>query len=211
MAALKEVEIKWKAEKIGKNEFKNKMIKYLTQHGFQYENKEAKGFDYYYESAQGRVARHRQSPDLNELTIKARVSKTSTVVRHEANVRLSDEVPLKEVETALKLMGFQPVFPIYKKCDIFFIQDGEAEVSVVWYVVTYPKDKKVRPKVFFEIEVHDIGEKTSLSLLKKWKAVVAETLLGLSDKDIEPNSLYEIYSGKKYRVEKTNKKGVRNG
>lgn len=203
MASLKEIEIKWDASSLHRATFNEKMLLFLSKHSYKNETKNAYGFDYYYESDSGRVARHRHGVDVNEITIKARISSKSTTVRHEANVKLTPDMPVTEIECALNLMGFNHAFSIYKDCDIYFVHDGAAEISIVWYVITVPQSKyKVPPRTFFEIEVHNVPEKQSLKILKKWKKLVAEGILNLSDKNIIPESLYEIYTGKKYRLEK---------
>lgn len=205
MADLKEIEIKWDAKELVRSTFKSRMDDFLSKNLYKNEQKSAQGFDYYYESETGRVARHRHGTDINEITVKARLSSKSTTVRHEANVKLAIDMPVTEVECALSLMGFNYSFSIYKDCDIYFIHDGKAEVSIVWYVITVPQSKyKAPPRTFFEIEVHNVPERESLKILKKWKKMVAENLLSLSEKMIIPESLYEIYTGKKYRLEKRN-------
>lgn len=207
MASLKEIEIKWDASQIKRDDFNFKLRSFLGSKKKKFKFKAAAGFDYYYESESRRVARHRQGLDVNELTIKARISGKSTTVRHEANVKLTRDMPVTEVETALNLMGFRHAISIYKDCDIYFIYQGKAEISIVWYIVTVPKSKyKVPAKTFFEIEVHNVPEKESLKILNDWKKNVAEKLLGLKKENIIQESLYEIYTGKRYRVEKTRRK-----
>lgn len=210
MALLKEIEIKWDASQVKREDYNQKLRSLLSKQKLKFKFKKAAGFDYYYENADGRVARHRQGADVNEITIKARLSKKSSTIRHEANVKLANDMPVTEVETALNLMGFNHSIAIYKDCDIYFINQGKAEISIVWYVVTVPRSKyKVPPKVFFEIEVHNVPEKQSLKILKSWKKNIAEKLLGLKDSDVINESLYEIYTGKRYRIEKDRRKNVR--
>lgn len=205
MAKLKEIEMKWDAKGLERSNFNLLMKKFLMKNSFSNEFKNAYGFDYYYESETGRVARHRSGIDINEITIKARLSSKSTVVRHEANVKLTADMPVTEVECALNLMGFHHAFSIYKDCDIYFIQDGNAEISVVWYRITMAQSKyKSPPRTFFEIEVHNVPEKQSLKILKKWKKMIAENTLSLPNTSVIPESLYEIYTGKRYRLEKRN-------
>lgn len=210
MAKLKEIEIKWDANKIKREVFNKKIISYLTKSKREYTFKPASGFDYYYESETGRVARHRHGIDINELTIKARISNESTTIRHEANIKMTADMPVTEVERGLSLMGFNHSIAIYKDCDIYFVTDGKATIDIVWYIVSVPKSKyKVPHRAFFEIEVHGLPEEESLKMLNKWKKLVAEKVLILSDKEIVSESLYEIYSGKKYRLEKVGKRGSR--
>lgn len=197
-----EIEVKYSAENIISSSFLKKMTSFLKTSKNKYTYKQAKGFDHYYKSKDGRVLRHRLGTDINELTIKARTSSASSVVRHEYNVSLSQDTPATEMQSALRLMGYKPSFSIYKDCHIFFIQDGNTEISIVFYRVTQPGNKhKRKPIKLFEIEVHGPNNEKSMKLLKKWQKAI-QPLLNLKDKDIMDLSLYEIISGNKYRVER---------
>jgi adenylate cyclase class IV len=200
MAKMKEIESKWDALKLDRVFFNNKISQYFHKSKIRHTFLYAAGFDYYYESCNGYVARHRHGADVNELTVKARLSDQSIKVRKEGNLHLAQNTPVTEVKESLELMGFNLSFSIYKDCDIYFIEEEGAEISIVWYAVDRPKSKMKR-RYFFEIEVQNAPEKKSLKLLKKWTKI-AYSLFHLSDEDLIHDSLYEIYSGKRYKTVK---------
>lgn len=196
MAKLKEIEIKWDATAVNRFEYNRKILAFLNVKKLKREFLKVAGFDYYYTSKNGDVVRHRVSKNTNELTIKARLDNKSTTVRTEINMQLSKQCSLVDVTEFFGLVGIKRDFEIYKDCDIWFIQDGQAEVSIVWYKVSKPK---MRDRIFMEVEVHNVGERDSMRILKRWTKVLHD-LFGLSDKDVLQDSLYEIYSGKRYKL-----------
>lgn len=199
MAKFKEIEIKWDAATVEREAF-NKAIKRHIR-GKTYRKVVVAGFDYYYESQDGFVARHRHGSTTNELTVKARTSKQSTTVRREINLRMAKETSPIQMQEFMKELGFPKVLPIFKDCDIYFIQDGKYMVDIVWYLVKCA-DKQQR--FFIEVEVHEAPLKRSLDLLTKWKKFLANSF-SITDQHIVNESLYEIYSGKRYKMSKVRK------
>lgn len=198
MAKLKEIEIKWDATLVERQAFNKKLSFFLKKKKIKYRKLVIDGFDYYYVSKDGDVWRHRKSENTNELTVKARVCQKSTKVRKEGNIFLSKKCGIEDISGTLSLVGVSYAFEIYKDCDIYFIQDGDAEVSIVWYIV---KKTGQRDRAFAEVEVHGIGEKKSLKVLNKWSNIMNK-LYNIGEKEIVHESLYEIYSGKKYKLHK---------
>lgn len=196
MAKLQEIENKWDAEKVERLTFNQSLVSYLKKQKIKFKFLSVKGFDYYLSSKTGHVIRHRVGKSTNELTVKARMNKQSTTIRAEGNIALSSTNDLREVHGTLRLLGFDNIMAIYKDCDIYFFDDGIAELSVVWYVVKY-KDRHDR--IFIEIEIHGLPQKSSMKYLNKWSKIFYQ-MFGISKTDIVPHSLYEIYSGKKYRM-----------
>lgn len=194
---MKEIESKWDAEALSRTFFNEKIISYFNKSKVKYSYLHAAGFDYYYETKDGYVARHRHGVDVNELTVKARLSEKSIKVRKEGNLHLAQNTPVTEVKESLELMGFDLSFSIYKDCDIYFIEENGAEISIVWYAVDRPKSKMKR-RYFFEIEVQKTSQKQSLKLLHKWTKISYQ-LFSLSNTDLIHDSLYEIYTGKRYK------------
>ena len=84
----------------------------------------------------------------------------------------------------------------FKDCDIYFIQDGKYIVDVVWYRV---KVDGFSDRDFLEVEVHEAPVGSSIATLNRWKKWL-KTEFGITDTDIVNDSLYEIYSGKKYNM-----------
>ena len=198
MAKLKEIETKWIAEKVDRYKFNVQMTNFLKANKFKYNRIKVAGFDYYYSSKNGDVVRHRVSPNTNELTIKARLDANSTTIRTEKNLIASKQTSVVDVAQFMQLLGIRHEFEIYKSCDIYFIHDGRAEISIVWYKV---KKSRCRDRIFLEVEVHNVGEKDSMKLLNKWSKAMY-SLVGLSDADVINESLYEIYSGRRYKMTK---------
>lgn len=205
MAKLKEIEVKWNAEKIARGEFNANLTKFLKSKKLKYEIKRAEGFDYYYSSKSSDVVRHRVSVDTNEITIKARLSKKSTKIRIEKDLELSKKSSVVDVIEFLGLLGIKKEFQIYKDCDIYFIQDGRAEISIVWYKVNKPNGSPIKKdRIFTEVEIHNVGERESVKALAKWIKVI-NGMFGLTNNDLINESLYEIYSGKRYKLMKEKK------
>lgn len=132
----------------------------------------------------------------NELTIKARLSEKSTTRRREINLKLAKETSPIMVQDFMKELGLGKVLPIFKDCDIYFITENGITVDVVWYLV---KVDGFIDRVFIEVEVHDAPVAASIAILKRWKRFLKDTF-GVTDSDIVNESLYEIYSGKRYNM-----------
>lgn len=195
-----EIETKWEAEKISRSSFNRflwSMIDQVDHHGWTF--KSAGGFDHYFVNSLGYVARHRDGDDLKELTVKARVDSEDITVRVEHNIALDGKAAtLKSVHGFLKTSGYQKLVSIYKDCDIyrFKMKNSPVEATVVWYEVTC----KGRPKrTFIEVEVDGGSKKERLKILKMWTRLIQKGLK-LGKKQISQESLYEIYTGLKYRM-----------
>ena len=195
MARHKEIETKWNAESVKKEDFAKNMRKYLKDNSYSFTDLQVGGYDYYYRSKGGYVLRHRTGADSNELTVKARIKSNSIKIRKEVNVKISEEATPLDVSAMFKLLGFKQEFAIYKSCDILFVKDKNAEVSIVWYKVTKSGD---RLRTFMEVEVDWVPQKESVRILNKWTKIV-EHLFKLGPEHVSPDSLYEIFSGKRYR------------
>jgi len=195
MAKLKEIETKWNAEKIKRADFNSILVGYL---GKSHKFKNAAGFDYYYLSSSKDVWRHRISADTNELTIKARLTSSSTKVRKEANILLAKECSVTDIAGILSLADAKMDVAVFKDCDIYFVRSGHTEISIVWYKV---KCQGFAERVFAEVEVHGLSEKKSLKVLHRWHKIMKK-LFGLTNDHIVQESLYEIYSGRRYKVRK---------
>lgn len=194
MAKHKEIEYKWSADHVSRPAFSKKIKKHLEKINANYSFLLAEGPDYYYSNKQGYAIRHRNSADVNEITLKLREKNNTITVRKEINIPLAKESTALDVRTFLQNIGFTDDVKIHKSCDIFYIKDKNAEIDIVWYKVTSAGQ---RPKVFIEVEVGQVGEESGLKILKKWANVI-QKLFKLKEKS--DLSLYEIYSGKRYRL-----------
>lgn len=199
MAKNEEIEIKWNAtsselrKPVERSAFNSAIRRYIK--GKKSRKLVVAGFDYYYPSKRG-APRHRHGSITNELTIKARLSKKSTTRRREINLKLDLSTSPIQVQDFMKEMGLGKVLPIFKDCDIYFIQDGKYVVDVVWYRV---KVDGFADRDFIEVEVHEAPVGSSIATLNRWKKWLKQEF-GITDADIVNESLYEIYSGKKYNM-----------
>jgi len=196
MAKWKEIEIKWNAQRVKRSDFNLALRRHLR--GKKWKLVTIAGFDYYHINGPF-VLRHRHGSKTNELTVKARTSKRSTTVRKEVNVTLPPSVSPMLIREMMSELGFNKILPIYKDCDIYFVQDGDFVVDIVWYRASCDGDRRMD---LIEVEIHEAPIKVSIDMLNKWKKFLNESF-GLTDSDIINDSLYEIYSGKRYRVSKS--------
>ena len=153
------------------------------------EELEVSGPDTYYERPNtSEFLRWRYSEDLQELTIKQRHSKASTLVRQEIDLSITEN-NVKTVLKFIKDLGFTKLFRIRKTCHIFWFQEEDSTVSVVIYKVTC---KNMEDRVFVEIEPEKgIGISKAKLLIRKY-----EKLLNLKPHQRINNSLLELYSNK---------------
>lgn len=163
------------------------------------------GPDVYYEQGPN-VLRHRLrsgTEGLGEITVKKRRANDSIMDRLEINLRFEKNTSPNEVEAFLQATGWTKAFTLMKSAQIFNYDYGPVHVSVVRYEVGQVLDtgEVVKFRHFIEVEVEGTSKLTerekSLHLLS-WCANLRGAL-GLS----EPlnQSLYEIYSGKRYQME----------
>lgn len=144
------------------------------------------------------VIRHRVSEGTNELTTKARLlGEEGITVRYEYNIGLNaSKNKQRELDDWLKLNNYRKDVTLIKDCDIFFVDypDG-AKVHTVWYEV-FCKNKD--NQIFIEVEVEGVSKERSLELLEKWSNLMRRNL-GLTNDLISEDSLYELYTGNKYK------------
>ncbi len=140
------------------------------------------------------VIRHRFSADgkFNQLTVKKRKSKHSTLNRLEIDLDFEPETTVSDVSSFLLALGWKKSFTIIKNAWIFVFDN----VTVVYYNA-YRKDKPNKIFTFIEVEIEksfDLNLRKSKQLLNKWKKEIAKEF-----KTKEPlnKSLWEIFSGKK--------------
>lgn len=157
--------------------------------------------DTYYEQGKN-VLRHRHGgKSAGELTVKRRTSKSSTRKRQEIDLRFDQETTQDDVKRFLEATGWDPAFTVVKDCHIFWFLDQKPGVEVVLYDVRciFPNGKETAPRRFVEIEIHkaDSNHPKALTTLKDWEAEARAKFTMGETQDL---SLYEIYSGKQYRM-----------
>lgn len=156
------------------------------------------GPDVYY--GQGpNVLRHRLNGGAGELTVKRRTSRRTTRNRLEIDLAFAERMVPADITAFLLATGWKPLFTIVKQADIFWFDDNKPGVEAVIYdsVKVTPKGVERDPRRFLEIEIHkeDSNHPAALSTLKQWEREARAALpLGPTVNE----SLYEIYSGKRY-------------
>jgi adenylate cyclase class IV len=167
--------------------------------------------DVYY--VQGKsVLRHRWSEGAGELTTKRRRSHNSTTNREEIDVYFDPaKTTTQDVTSLLLATGWKRSLTLLKDHVYVFFYDlpGGGSVSLSLYGVerlNYKTQKLTDLKTFMEIEVEKGGPldlASSKQILEKWRRELTEKF-GL--KSPVNRSLYEIYTGKKYRMTKSKAK-----
>ena len=194
-----EIETKWSGAKVSRRKFKKFVLRTIAdlKSVKDYKFKNSGGPDYYFVNSLGYVARHRDSEDCKELTVKARVAADDIKIRVEHNIPLDlEKATAKTVHAFLRTSGYLKTLTITKNCDIYLISSKGSRVktTVVWYEVS---SKGFKNRQFIEVEVDHGSKKERLKILKMWTRLIRKHL-GLKDKDICKDSLYEIYSNKRY-------------
>lgn len=201
MAKFKEIEVKWSGDHVPRAEFNRKLKALLALKEYMYRFIRVSGPDTYFSDASGRTLRHRISRNTHELTAKMRIYKKSIMARKEVNVKLALDQPVEDVFELMGMLGLKKDVSITKDCDIYFIDGSTAHVSIVWYQV-FVEGQDVR--TFIEVEVEGLSHQKSMKVLRIWMKRLNE-MYGLKKKHISDDSLYEIYSGKRYHNVKEKK------
>lgn len=165
------------------------------------------GPDAYYEQGTN-VIRHRLSGGAGELTVKRRKSTDSTEDRQEIDLFFSPKNSIIDVQAFLAATGWNRTFTIMKDCRIYWFPPeaseqfgGKAEVSVVLYDcwrVGDGRDGEDRRRIV-EVEIEKgskVSKKVARSILLGWRDFLIANGVRLGDRIND--SLYEMYSGKKY-------------
>lgn len=194
MAKHKEIEVKWAAEGVDRSVFNRQLRALLKKLDCSFRFLRVKGPDTYF-TRWSDVVRHRISKNTHELTIKLRIYKKSIRARKEVNVRLAQDQPVEDVVEFLQCLGFKKKICLVKDCDIYFlVQPNGVHASIVWYVV---EDEAGNLRRFIEVEIEGQSHHRSLAVLDFWCKRVEKTY-ELTKRDRSDDSLYELYTGKRY-------------
>lgn len=163
------------------------------------------GNDVYYEQGDN-VIRHRYDDNYGwqELTVKRRKTSSSTRDRLEIDLRFADKTKYDSVQAFLVATGFKPVFKLIKDAHIFWVRlTPSLTATFVLYESWQPDLAKMAGhprRRFIEIEMEkgsDITVETAKRHLSTWVKAV-QWHFGLDG--VMNESLYEIYSGKRYQT-----------
>jgi len=188
MMAL-EIEFKYSADQIPMAQFTEFCLDKLPN-----EFINASGYDHFYslESDPSAFCRHRQGPDMNQLTFKRKKSPTDNYIRTEHNIDLKDNVHKDQIEALCKEFGYDPSFSLFKNCFIY-----KYDTYILVYYICYDISMKELGR-FIEIEMSETYPWRSVD--DAWKQlIVFEKLckpLGLNSKLRVKDSLFEMFKPK---------------
>ena len=188
-----ELEIKFKADGVDFKSFNT----YLNNNFNKIKKRHVTCPDVYYIKDKD-VVRHRYSEDAGELTIKQRKSSESTLDRLEIDLKFHKDVTKENVEAFLVALGFKVKFILNKDSYIYHIIRRESGIeSVLAYYTVGTNDNDI--KSFIEVEIeksNNINKAEAFKELKWWNK---ELKFNVGVGTPLNESLYEIYSGEKYK------------
>jgi hypothetical protein len=124
---------------------------------------------------------------------------TDTTDRVEIDLKFAPSVTHDDVTAFVLATGWEEVLVLHKHfSETYWFKHGGAEISVSLYEVEDIKTKRVKRMLEVEVEKGSaVTEEEALNLLTIWCDILAEDMeLGEPLQD----SLYEIFSGKKYEM-----------
>jgi adenylate cyclase class IV len=159
------------------------------------------GPDYYYESGSN-VVRHRQDRKdcRHELTVKKRKSGGSTRDRLEVDLHFDQKTVPHDVDTFLRAIGFTNVFTLVKEAHIYWVRLSPNLISTyVIYDVWKDDDPDTKAR-FIEIEAEKGSDVTPDTAKRHIRNAVTQLRGRFKLPEPLNESLYEIYSGKRYAL-----------
>lgn len=159
--------------------------------------------DVYYVNTNSDVVRHRWGSEAGTLTVKQRKSLTSIANRVEVDLEFAPGIVIPDITKFLTASGWKKTLTIYKdSVHVFWFEENDASVTLSLYTVKKLNEKTQKcgkPKTFLEVEVEKGSNLTNEAagvLLENWKNELTTTFN--LDKPMNL-SLYELFSGKKYK------------
>jgi hypothetical protein len=156
-----------------------------------------RGPDRYYRQGEN-VVRHRCDGGAGTLTVKKRTSLESTTNRVEVDLRFDTKTKKEDVEAWLLASGWTFEFELSKRATIFWYGFEDYAMTVVAYSIDF---EGVTSR-FLELEIEkgsDVSITGAKELLNLWKSRIMKALPGVLGEPLN-DSLYELYSGKKYAL-----------
>jgi hypothetical protein len=152
--------------------------------------------DIYYRHGDN-VVRHRLASGAGELTVKQRKSTTSIIDRVEVDLTFGSSVTTADVEAFLVASGWVPDLTLDTVFShAFWFRHGGGTIVISLYEVQ--RTDCTEPRRFIEVEIEkgsDISDTIAHNLLNLWAGSIGSDL-NLGDPEVE--SLYELYSGRRY-------------
>jgi len=159
------------------------------------------GPDHYFENEAGYVVRHRdaQTEGLSELTTKRRKSDTTTRDRLEVDLQCVAGTNPNDVHAFFNALGFKAAFTLVKEAYIIYANiTPNLEMSFVIYDV-WRDDAPDTRRRFIEIEASKGSTVTPETAKRHVNYQVKELREKFGLNEPLNDSLYELYSGKKYQ------------
>jgi len=193
-----EIEFKWDAGHVQEADF---MAWAATQKPESYEH--ASFPDVYY--AQGdNVVRHRWSSDAGELTVKRRKTAKSIVDRVEVDLKFAPGVKSADITAFLQASGWKRILTLFKVfVHVFRYHVGGSVVTLALYEVEQLCEKtrkRINTRRFMEVEVEKdspLSDRGARLLLESWGARLTREFHLTTNVN---ESLFEIYTGRKYSI-----------
>ena len=158
------------------------------------------GPDTYYTNGLN-VVRHREklNSKTHELTVKRRKTSQSTRDREEIDLHFLERTGVEDVRAFLKATGFKKEFRLVKTAHIFWMTSNGVELTHVIYDVWRDDDGSIsQNKRFVEVEAEKGSDSTVAHAKREVNAWVKTLGEVFGPRAPLNDSLYEIYSGKKY-------------
>lgn len=188
-----EIELKFR---VNSSQDQRRLIAWCQdQKAYRVEN--VRGPDRYYRQGDN-VIRHRCDGGAGTLTVKKRTSMESTTNRLEVDLRFNDKTTREDVEAFLLASGWEFELELSKKATIFWYGFQDYSMTIVAYSIEF-EGTTTR---FLELEIEkgsDVSITHAKELLNYWKAKIEKALPGVLGVALN-DSLYEIYSGKRYAL-----------
>lgn len=169
---------------------------------FEVENfRHVEGPDHYYEAG-ANVVRHRIDPDgRHELTVKRRTSGSSTRDRLEVDLHFSDKTQPGDVTAFLGAAGFTKSFTLVKDSYIWWVKlTPNLQATFVIYDSWLVNENAPMYRRFIEAEAEKKSDVTHDTAKRHIRALVKRLQERFDLGEPLNDSLYEIYSGRKYKV-----------
>jgi hypothetical protein len=204
-----ELELKFEADRVSPQEF----VAWAASTGKMTGYRQTSSPDVYYRQGKNVLRfRSRGSDETGAtITVKLRTKKENTTNRVEIDVPVSKKVSDDNLHAFLEATGWEPELRIWKDSHIIdlvdFWFDPETQsppVCLAMYEVWEDDDDgEIEPdsKWYIEVEVEkEFINKNTENVLRFWEDYLRERFPAIGK--LLNRSLYEIYSGKKYRVVK---------
>lgn len=198
-----EIEVKYDAKNVDVEKFLDWCMSHRPA---RYERVE--GPDVYYEQGDNVVRhRHHAGPDrCGEVTVKKRKGSRSIMDRLEINLRFEAGTGVTAVDAFLQATGWTKAFKLCKDAHIFWFKKGQEHATLVVYsvgkeTIENGEIKLVECRRFVEIEIEassGLESRAAKDALRRWRKQLLEAFPDLGDP--LNDSLYEIYSGKRYQL-----------